>query len=167
MLLLFGFSVIWFCLFGCVAVRSSSQGLNPGLLHWKHGVLASDGGPFLKSLLNLLQYCFCFLFWFFCPMTCGILAPRPGSEPIPPALEGEVLTPGPPGKSWGLSSFALRSRIFTECFAGCDEKNSSVSRSQCVPKIWQKMTHFRQRGVIGCLKGEENRGFFLHYVMSV
>ena len=22
-------------------------------------------GPFLKSLLNLLQYCFCFMFWFF------------------------------------------------------------------------------------------------------
>ena len=22
-------------------------------------------GPFLKSLLNLLQFCFCFLFWFF------------------------------------------------------------------------------------------------------
>ena len=22
-------------------------------------------GPFKKSLLNLLQYCFCFMFWFF------------------------------------------------------------------------------------------------------
>ena len=29
----------------------------------------------------------------------GILAPRPGIEPAPPALEGEVLTTGPPGKS--------------------------------------------------------------------
>ena len=30
---------------------------------------------------------------------CGILAPRPGIEPAPPALEGEVLTTGPLGKS--------------------------------------------------------------------
>ena len=29
-------------------------------------------GPFLKSLLNLLQYCFYFMFWFFGPKTCGI-----------------------------------------------------------------------------------------------
>ena len=28
----------------------------------------------------------------------GILTPRPGIEPTPPALEGEVLTTGPPGK---------------------------------------------------------------------
>ena len=32
----------------------------------------------------------------------GILAPRPVIEPTPPALEGKVLTTGPPGKSWGL-----------------------------------------------------------------
>ena len=43
---------------------------------------------FLKSLLNLLQYCFCFMFWFFGCDACGILAPRPGIEPAPPALEG-------------------------------------------------------------------------------
>ena len=29
----------------------------------------------------------------------GVLAPQPGMEPAPPALEGEVLTTGPPGKS--------------------------------------------------------------------
>ena len=28
-------------------------------------------GPFLKSLLNLLQYCFCSLFWFFGHETCS------------------------------------------------------------------------------------------------
>ena len=43
-----------------------------------------------KSLLNLLQYCFCFMFWFFGPKACGILAPQPGIEPAPPALGGEV-----------------------------------------------------------------------------
>ena len=44
----------------------------------------------------LLFYVF---FWFFGHEACGILAPRPGIEPAPPALEGEVLTTGPPGKS--------------------------------------------------------------------
>ena len=39
------------------------------------------------------------MFWFFCLKTCEILAPRPGIEPAPPALEGEVLTTGLPGKS--------------------------------------------------------------------
>ena len=56
-------------------------------------------GPFLKSLLNLLQYCFCFKFWFFGYEACGILAPPSGIEPAPPAQEGEVLTTGLPGKS--------------------------------------------------------------------
>ena len=39
------------------------------------------------------------MFWFFGREACGILAPRPGIEPAPPALEGEVPTTGPPGKS--------------------------------------------------------------------
>ena len=66
---------------------------------------------FLNSLLNLLQYCFCF--WF-CGghMACGILGPQPGIEPVPSALEGEVLTTAPPGKShW--HSF----RIITCCLS--------------------------------------------------
>ena len=43
----------------------------------------------LKSLLNLLQYCFCFMFWFFHLLACGVLAPPPGMKPAPPAVEGE------------------------------------------------------------------------------
>ena len=39
------------------------------------------------------------MFWFFGREACEILAPRPGIEPTPPALEGGVLTTGPPGKS--------------------------------------------------------------------
>ena len=34
-----------------------------------------------------------------CPEACGILVPRPGIEPVSPALEGGFLTTGPPGKS--------------------------------------------------------------------
>ena len=56
-------------------------------------------GPFLKSLLNLLQYCFCFMFWVFGPQVCGVLVPQPVIEPAPLVLEGEVLTPRLPGKS--------------------------------------------------------------------
>ena len=32
-------------------------------------------------------------------VACEVLAARPGIEPAPPALEGEVLTSGPLGKS--------------------------------------------------------------------
>ena len=43
-------------------------------------------GPFLKSLLNLLQHCICFMFWFFSQETCRILASWPGIEPAPPTI---------------------------------------------------------------------------------
>ena len=63
-------------------------------------------GPSLRSLLNLLQYCFCFgfffgffFFGFFGHEACGILAPQPGTEPILLALEGKVLITRLPGKS--------------------------------------------------------------------
>ena len=39
------------------------------------------------------------MFWFFGCEACGILAPQPGIEPAPPALESKVLTTGRPGKS--------------------------------------------------------------------
>ena len=51
--------------------------------------------PFLKILLNLLQYCFFFflMFWFFWPQGMWDLSSTP------PALEGKVLTTTLPGKS--------------------------------------------------------------------
>ena len=48
---------------------------------------------FVTLLLLLLMFCF------FSHKACGILAPRPGIEPTPHALEGDVPTTGPPGKS--------------------------------------------------------------------
>ena len=47
----------------------------------------------------LLQYCFCFILWFFGFQACGILASGPEIKPTPPMLEGGVLTTGPPGKA--------------------------------------------------------------------
>jgi len=55
------------------------------------GLLFFWCGPFLKSLLNLLQYYLCFMFWFGDHVACGILVPQPGIEPTPPAVEGKVL----------------------------------------------------------------------------
>ena len=53
---------------------------------------------FFKSLLNLLQYCFCFMFWVFGHKACGILAFQPGVVPTSTALECEVLTTELSGK---------------------------------------------------------------------
>ena len=39
------------------------------------------------------------MFWFFDCEACEILAPWLGIEPAPPAMEAEILTTGPPGKS--------------------------------------------------------------------
>ena len=36
--------------------------------------------------------------WFFSPEACRILTSRPGIEPTLPALKGEILTTGLPGK---------------------------------------------------------------------
>ena len=42
----------------------------------------------VKSLLNLLQYCFCFIFCFFGHLAYGILVPGPEMEAPLPTLEG-------------------------------------------------------------------------------
>ena len=54
---------------------------------------------FLKSLLNLLQYCFCFMSWLLGPEACGIIAHQVRIELTLPALKRKALTTGPPGKS--------------------------------------------------------------------
>ena len=79
---------------------------------------------FLKFLLNLLQYYFCFMFCFFfvCLFVfghdaCGILTPQPGIKPTPPALEGKVLTTGPPGKS--QSPFLIQAGFLQENLMLC------------------------------------------------
>ena len=50
----------------------------------------------LQSLLNLLQYCFYFMFWFFGHEVCGILVPWPEIETTPLGLEGGFSTAGQP-----------------------------------------------------------------------
>ena len=57
-------------------------------------------GPFEKSLLNLLQYCFLFFYvlGFGAPGIWNFSFPTK-DQTSPSALEGKVLTTGPPGKS--------------------------------------------------------------------
>ena len=43
-----------------------------------------------NHLLNLLQHCFCFKFWFFGLEACKILAAWPETDPTPSALEGSL-----------------------------------------------------------------------------
>ena len=50
---------------------------------------------FIEFVTNILF----FMFWFFGCEARGILAPWPGIKLASPALEGKVLTTGPPGKS--------------------------------------------------------------------
>ena len=42
------------------------------------------------------------MFWLFGHEAWGTSDPQPGIQPTPHALEGEVLTTGPPGKSPGF-----------------------------------------------------------------
>ena len=41
---------------------------------------------FFKSPLNVLQHCFCSMFWLLGPKACGVLALPPGVKLVPPAL---------------------------------------------------------------------------------
>lgn len=66
---------------------------------------------FKSLLLNLLQYRLYFMFQFFGWEACGLLAPPPGTEPTPSALEGKILPIGPLGKS---QAFLIVLRTF--CF---------------------------------------------------
>ena len=47
------------------------------------------------------------MFCFFGHMACRILVPQPGIELSLPALEGEVLMAGPPGKFPSLKFFSF------------------------------------------------------------
>ena len=61
------------------------------------------------------------MFWgvfFFGHETCGILAPLPGIEPVPSALEDELLTTGLPGKSHDF--FLKKEKKPTYSFLGCN-----------------------------------------------
>ena len=53
---------------------------------------------FIEFVILLLLL---FMFWFLGQEACGIFALWPEIKPISPAMEGKVLTTGPPEKSLG------------------------------------------------------------------
>ena len=54
-----------------------------------------------KVFIEFVTVCFSLMFCVFDQKACGILAPRQGIKPAPPALEAEAF-PGSPGKSQRL-----------------------------------------------------------------
>jgi len=61
----------------------------------------------LKVFIEFVSILLLFIFWFFGYEACGVLAPWPGMEPTPPALEGKVLNSRvPPGTSQEVPSSA-------------------------------------------------------------
>ena len=87
-----------------------------------------DLASFLKSLLNLLQYCLLYILVFWLGWgACGILALWSGVKPAPPALEDEVLSTGLPGKSLFLKYiFYWRSWITMLCVNYCCDSHESL-----------------------------------------
>ena len=83
-------------------------------------------GPFFKSLLNCLQYCFCSMLWFSGHKARGILVPWPGVEPTLPAMEGEVSTTGSPGMSF-LFSHSLSSPLSLWLYLSLSLKNTQCA----------------------------------------
>ena len=84
---------------------------------------------FFKSLLNLLQYCFCFMFWFLGFKAYGILAPWPKIKPSTPELEDEVLTTGQPGKSIKLKFWEnIFIIIYTVFFSYCSWGSTGLEK---------------------------------------
>ena len=62
------------------------------------------------------------MFWFLGCEACGILAPQPGVEPAPLALEGEILTSGPVEKSLQLMFLSV-----IKCPGGSDGNESACN----------------------------------------
>ena len=57
-----------------------------------------------KVFVEFVTVLLLFMFWFFGHEACWILVLRPGTQSVPLALEGKVLTTGLPGKSHRASS---------------------------------------------------------------
>ena len=76
------------------------------------------------------------MFWFVDPEACGILAPRSGIEPAPPALEGKVLTIGLPGKFQDVQfqKLTLAAECQAEAVTGDWVRGFESSQRSCCSK---------------------------------
>ena len=83
-----------------------------------------------------------------CPAACGILFPRPGTEPTSPALYSRFFTTGPPGKSpvgrFLTEPFSVDlyhypfpvPRLLTSASSGDLAPSFGVSRMEPFGKLW-------------------------------
>ena len=89
----------------CVCVEVEQVGWGWGNGSDQHLVARSGFFPLdtLFFFLILIEFVIVLLLlcmsWFLGLKACGILAPQPGIEQVLPALDGKVLTSGPPWKS--------------------------------------------------------------------
>ena len=79
--------------------ESHGQGSLVGYCPWGCKELDTTEATKCSHALNLTISLLFFMFYFVGHKVCGISALQPGTEPLPPALEGEVLTIGRPGRS--------------------------------------------------------------------
>ena len=81
------FGGFFFFFFLSICLHFLDAGVHPYSFWFKKKKFFFKCGPFLKSLLNLLQYCFCFMLCFFLAMKhSGILVPWSGIKPHTPCL---------------------------------------------------------------------------------
>ena len=114
---------------------------------------------FLKSSLNFcyniasILWAFLFFLFFFLPFghkACGILAPQPGIEPTPPALEGRVSTNGLSGKSlsslsWVSVSSSAKQQVTVSISLGLlEELNNlaNLSHEKCSINLVLVFLHY-------------------------
>ena len=103
------------------------------------------------------------MFRFFGHEACGVLAPQPGIEPAPPALEGEVLTTGLPGMSpVAISSFSKSVSLFQDLILTCLQEPKEVIQrplekspffSTVSPFLWPLFRQFWSQFLLHYQKG--------------
>ena len=95
--------------------------------------------------MDLLQYCFCFLFWYFGCEAHGISAPPPGIKAASCTLGDKVFAPGLPGKFLtGCLLFSCLSvvvvvqslsRVQATPWTAAHQASMSFTLSQSLPKL--------------------------------
>ena len=93
------------------------------------------------------------MLWVFGFQACEILASRPEIKPTPPALEGKVLTTGPPGTSPGCVLLISDAQVFS-CHrkekpdSGGEGEETTGARMASLHRFW-RLTQIQALGPTG------------------
>ena len=99
----------------------------------------SDVDHLFKSLLNFVPVLLLLYVFSFGCEACEISAPWPEIEPTPPAREGEVLTPGPPGKSLFFSTVTRTSARWR--WGPQEAASQGEEEAEWVSRGWGRQSH--------------------------